>query len=208
MFLFRYQNFRHTLPSWDSRKKNLDSTYGQFDMPMLRKSLKDKFTLWGHGTHPIHKLMNVIGYTDKVLGHFVAIEDPKIAVWLKLNYDHITRATHNNGRELTYMDSFKNLDDDEIKEMHERATINRRQQSDLYNESHRIRNLNETILRFNSIDPSNHPHLTQANRSHILAASEALTTSHKCIKASEKRNEEEWNNLRKEALDYLEAHKL
>lgn len=117
MFIFVYQNFKHDLPSWDYRRVNLESTRGQFDLPTLKRSLKDRFTLHGYGTHPLHQLAEKLGVY--IPGHFVTIKDPKIAVWLKLNYDNISRADPYYGKTLKYLGGYKDIEDEAITKMTE-----------------------------------------------------------------------------------------
>ena len=90
MYLFVYKNWKHRLTRWDHRKKNLSSTYGQFRLDFLRSGLKGNYTLYGCGEHPYQKILSAFNIDDHpLLGHIIEIKDPKLAVWLKLNFDQI-----------------------------------------------------------------------------------------------------------------------
>ena len=90
MYLFVYKNWKHRLSKYDHRKKNLASTYGQFRLDFLRSGLKGNYTLYGCGEHPYQQLLSSHYIDDHpLLGHIIEIKDPKLAVWLKLNFDQI-----------------------------------------------------------------------------------------------------------------------
>lgn len=207
-YLFLYQNYKHQLNSWDHRRKNLSSTYGQFDMPMLRKSLKDRFVLHGHGTHPLHKLTSTLGLEDKFLGHVVEIEDPKIAVWLKLNYDHISRKDHNYGQELKYIGCYQDVKVEELQPIIDQVREVEREISTLTAERHRAAHTRDYMNRFHSGGSNQYPSLPTEAFNHSQMLIEYLDATLLVLSNQLNLLDIKRKDIKREALIYLEDHKL
>lgn len=207
-YLFLYQNYKHQLQSWDYRRKNLSSTYGQFDMPMLRKSLKDRFVLHGHGTHPLHKLFYSLGLEDKFTGHVVEIEDSKIAVWLKLNYDHISRKDHNYGHELKYIGCYKDVKVEDLEpQIAQVANVGQRITA-LESERQRLRMLNDTVTRAITGGDTQYPNLPAKSFEGMLSLSNTIDATMNIINNKLNLLDIERKDIKREALNYLDDHRL
>lgn len=92
MHLFLYQAARHSTTGgyYSSRRRYSQSSIrSDFDLALLKKGIKGRYEILGHGEHPFQAAMKNVGMEDEFYGHIVMIEDSKNAVWFKLNYDNI-----------------------------------------------------------------------------------------------------------------------
>lgn len=89
MHLFLYQSARHHKPNYGGRRLSQTSYNNDFDLELLKKGIKGRFEIIGHGIHPFQKAMKQLGMEEEFYGHIIQIEDSKNAVWFKLNYDNI-----------------------------------------------------------------------------------------------------------------------
>ena len=61
-----------------------------FNLRYLNASLKKSYKLIAYKTHPLHKILLDIGLINHpIMGHWVAVDDPALAVWLKLAQDQL-----------------------------------------------------------------------------------------------------------------------
>ncbi len=208
MYLFVYQNVKHQMTIYDPRRKNLASTYGQFDMTMLRRALKDRFTLWGHGTHPLQHLLNQLDMGDRLVGHIIVIEDPKIAVWLKLNYDRISRKIHNHGRELEFKGSYKDVKVDELEPLVAEAKEIRKQMSLNNAERQRVRMMRDSVQRFTTQHQSLVTHMTDDTIHHGDIFTHRLNEVLTSIDVDDIALLSRFETMKDQVLSYLDSHKL
>jgi hypothetical protein len=116
MYLFLYQNSTRHQPRYrygNRSRAAKDSTYNQFNLAQLRKAMKDRFTLYGYGTHPAQQALDKMGLSHLMLGHVIEIEDPKLAVWMKINYDQVCK------NKTTYIGSYLDIDHEYINKVSE-----------------------------------------------------------------------------------------
>jgi hypothetical protein len=103
MYQFLFQNEKHRMNAYDYRRKNLSSTYGQFELKDMRKILKGDLTIHGHGAHPIYRFLAQHQMDHHFTGHVIEVSDVKMAMWIKLNNEQLTKGS------LRYAGSFQDL---------------------------------------------------------------------------------------------------
>jgi hypothetical protein len=115
MYLFLFQAPKHgNVYTYYRYKKS--NTRGEFDLRSLRKATKGAVKIWGHGTHPAHLILQDHGLSRALNGHLLEVEDPKTAVWIKLNYDLLGKSG------VKYVGGFKDLDVEVMREMSKTIT--------------------------------------------------------------------------------------
>lgn len=111
MHLFLYQASRHQKPPgyYSSRRLSQSTIRCDFDLELLKRGIKGRYEIIGHGIHPFQKAMGELGMIEDFYGHIIEIEDSRNAVWFKLNYDNI-------GKNVTkYIGGWKDLNPDDLK---------------------------------------------------------------------------------------------
>lgn len=103
MYLFLFRAPKHG-SSYNYYRYKKSNTRGEFDLRALRKATKGTVKIWGYGTHPAHLLLQDHGMGHLLNGHLLEVDDPKAAVWIKLNYDLLGK----NG--VKYVGGIKDLD--------------------------------------------------------------------------------------------------
>ncbi len=91
MYIFVFQNFRHRMSerTLRMRRMNASSTYGQFDLRLLRKCLKSDYQIEGFAVSDLHKLLYRIDLQSLLPGHCLTITTPQSAIWVKLNHESV-----------------------------------------------------------------------------------------------------------------------
>lgn len=109
MYLFLFQAPKHkSSSSWQYYRHKKSNYRGEFDLRHLRRATKGNATIWGCGTHPAQKILRDVGLADLMNGHLIEVEDGKVAMWIKLNYDLLGKGG------VTYVGGFKDLDVEEM----------------------------------------------------------------------------------------------
>lgn len=202
MYLFHYQNARHRMNSYYRQECNLTTFRGQFDLEHIRSGLKKTgYTIYGHGTHPLHLMLNQLGLSEELIGHLIEVTDPKLAVWFKLNYDRVGRTG------VKYVATYKAINDDDIASFIQRSKDLYSRYSTLTQEryvlSNELRSIN-SLLSFKEKSIATFPetwakvadfsNVTSAN---LKNAETMLAQTGKDIEA-----------LKQEVKNYLQSHKL
>lgn len=115
MYLFLFQAPKHgnTYTYYRYKKSN---TRGEFDLRALRKATKGNVKIWGYGTHPAHLILQDHGLGKALGGHLLEVDDPKAAVWIKLNYDLLGKGG------VKYVGGFKDLDVEIMRDLSKKIT--------------------------------------------------------------------------------------
>lgn len=93
---------------WGGRRLSQSTIRSDFDLELLKKGIKGRYEILGHGAHPWQQAMKKMGLEEEFYGHIVMIEDSRNAVWFKLNYDNI-------GKGVTkYLGGWRDLNPDHI----------------------------------------------------------------------------------------------
>jgi hypothetical protein len=109
MYLFLYKAARHGGSRY-SRRYVQNTIRGDFDLDVLRRGIKDRYKIIPHGEHPFQKFLSQMEMQEQLYGHIVAIDEPKNAVWFKLNYDQVGKGS------TTYLGGWKDLDPEDLKD--------------------------------------------------------------------------------------------
>lgn len=137
MHLFLYQAARHAKPSgyYNNRRRYSQTTIRcDFDLELLKKGIKGRYQILGHGTHPFQQAMKQMGLEEEFYGHIIQIEDSKNAVWFKLNYDNI-------GRHVTkYVGGWRDLEPEHIAPQIHQYQLLDQIQKELYSQMSATRN--------------------------------------------------------------------
>lgn len=108
MHLFLYQANRHQTRNSYRNRLSQSTIRCDFDLDLLKRGIKGRYRILGHGTHDFQKVLEKMGMEDEFYGHVIEIEEPKNAVWFKLNYDQIGKHT------TKYLGGWKDLDPNDI----------------------------------------------------------------------------------------------
>lgn len=93
---------------WGARRLSQGTIRSDFDLELLKKGIKGRYEIFGHGQHPWQQAIKKIGMEEEFYGHIIQIDDSKNAVWFKLNYDNI-------GKNITkYIGGWRDLNPDDI----------------------------------------------------------------------------------------------
>jgi hypothetical protein len=65
------------------------SIRGDFNLPLLKKSLKKRYSILPNGDHAFQAMLKKYRLEQSWYGHIIEVEDGKDAMWLKLSYDLI-----------------------------------------------------------------------------------------------------------------------
>ena len=115
MYLFLFQAPKHgSVYTYYRYKKS--NTRGEFDLRALRKATKGNVKIWGYGTHPAHMILQDHGLSKALNGHLLEVDDPKAAVWIKLNYDLLGKGG------VKYVGGFKDLNVETMRELSKAIT--------------------------------------------------------------------------------------
>lgn len=93
MYHFIFQNSKHRESTgWRNRYTPIQmaTNAGEIDRRLLNKSLKE-YTITGCGQHEIQAALAGVGIRDLFHGHVLTVETKKQAMWVKLNFDVVTR---------------------------------------------------------------------------------------------------------------------
>lgn len=105
MHLFLYQAERHhPRQGYYGRRLSQSTIRCDFDLDLLKRGIKGRYQILGHSVHDFQKALLKLDMERDFYGHVIAIEEPRNAVWFKLNYDQI-------GRHITkYIGGWKDLE--------------------------------------------------------------------------------------------------
>lgn len=198
MHLFLYQAARHIKPSYGYRRLSQNTIRCDFDLELLKRGIKGRYEILGHGTHPFQNLMKQMGMEEEFYGHVIAIEDSKNAVWFKLNYDNI-------GRNVTkYMGGWRDLNPEDLApHVHQYQLLEQISKS-LYLQISSIRS--QYLNTNNFVNKTGHPlgdGAIAAGRDYLAALKDAET------KLSEHRDEQvaKMASLQDQVRAYMKEHK-
>jgi len=108
MHIFLYQAARHST-SWGTRHRFKQNTKrGDFDLALLRKGIGGRYEILPHSEYPFQAALARMGMEEELYGHIVKIEEPKHAIWFKLNYDQVGRGS------TKYVGGWRDLNPDDI----------------------------------------------------------------------------------------------
>ena len=158
MHIFLYQAARHAKPTgyYNNRRRYSQTTIRcDFDLELLKKGIKGRYQILGHGTHPFQQAMKQVGLEEEFYGHVIAIEDSRNAVWFKLNYDNIGK------HQTKYIGGWRDLDADHIvPQIHQYQLLDQIQKQ-LYNQMSAVKSQMHYVNGFASRGPF-HPVVDQA----------------------------------------------
>ena len=112
MHLFLYQADRHQpRQGYYGRRLSQSTIRCDFDLELLKRGIKGRYQIIGHGKHDFQKALMRLDMERDFYGHIIAIDNPKNAVWFKLNYDQV-------GRYVTkYIGGWKDLEESDIEHL-------------------------------------------------------------------------------------------
>lgn len=140
MYLFLFQAPKHT-NSYAYYRYKKSNTRGEFDLSSLRKATKGNVKIWGHGTHPIFQILQDHGLSHIFRGHILEVTDPKVAVWVKLNYDLLGK------KGVKYAGGFKDLDLEVMRDLNKKITAIDLERKELLSHQHPVNNVVSMLNR-------------------------------------------------------------
>jgi len=202
MHLFLYQAARHA----KSRYGNARHRYSQssirsdFDLELLKRGIKGRFEIIGHGDHPWHSVMKRMGIEDEFYGHVIQIEDSKNAVWFKLNYDNIGK------HQTKYIGGWRDLDATEVEATIAEYQIKEQECRKLYEHLSTIKTQYYYLNSF--INPRTPHHDLVCNAAlEAVKYKSILDNAHHAMDAEIIRASAEKLALQEKVREYMKAHK-
>lgn len=200
MHLFLYQAARHQKSVWGGRRLSQSTIRSDFDLELLKRGIKGRYEILGHGNHPWQVAMKNIGMEEEFYGHVIAIEDSRNAVWFKLNYDNIGKNT------TKYLGGWKDLNPDDIAD-----EIEEYRKLVLSENEHAVQSSllkSQYYYLSNLINPryNLYPHMEVARQAAILYKAEVDNAASK-MQAEISKIQADKAILQEKVRDYLKAHK-
>lgn len=110
-YLFVYQADKHKSLTGEKRYygyEQMHTHYGVFDKASMWRAFRYEYTLHGYGENEMQKLLKRYGLVDRTkgfTGHLIELPTAKLAIWLKLNYDNISKVER-----CEYVGCYKDVD--------------------------------------------------------------------------------------------------
>ena len=114
-YLFVYQSDKHLSLTGERSYyggEQMHTHYGVFDKATMWRAFKRDYTVHGYGEHDMQRFLKHNDMVPKVpnfVGHLIELPSAKQAIWLKLNYDRISKVERCN-----YLACYKDLNPDDL----------------------------------------------------------------------------------------------
>lgn len=204
MYIFLYQAARHAKPVgyYNNRRRYSQSTIRcDFDLELLKKGIKGRYQILGHGNHPFQKALKQMDLEEEFYGHIIAIEDSRNAVWFKLNYDNIGK------HQTKYIGGWRDLNADHIAPQVHQYQLLDQVAKGLYNQISLVKMQRNQVAHFANRNTQNpHPLVDpaiQAGRDFIKTLDEA----EKNLSSERDRQMVKLAELQDQVRTYMNEHK-